>query len=242
MAGYASMKMKRKDLEEVNDDFSDFSLSSPARKIRRLDADLPPIMEEEEPEVPFGFNPRPMGDEHIPSYMEQTGGLGSCPIIGESSTVPGNEERALVLFRPMSTPLLLSPSNFSVSVNSDIISGIKNQIVWSVQSNGVKSKEDEAERQGFNTTRANESLAIVPWVPSQVPSPQGIEVPEAELMESDDAGAATMDIEETNVAAEPGKEWQLSGMTNGFSNQWQQQHCMVPQLPQNTSTPIVWYR
>lgn len=30
------MKMKRKDIEEVNDDFSDFSLSSPARKIRRL--------------------------------------------------------------------------------------------------------------------------------------------------------------------------------------------------------------
>lgn len=36
MAGYLSMKMKRKDLEEVNDEFSDFSLSSPARKIRRL--------------------------------------------------------------------------------------------------------------------------------------------------------------------------------------------------------------
>lgn len=30
------MKMKRKDLDQINDDFSDFSLSSPARKIRRL--------------------------------------------------------------------------------------------------------------------------------------------------------------------------------------------------------------
>lgn len=36
MAGFLSVKMKRKDLEEVNDDFSEFSLSSPARKIRRL--------------------------------------------------------------------------------------------------------------------------------------------------------------------------------------------------------------
>lgn len=36
MASYLSLKMKRKELEEVNDDFSDFSLSSPARKIRRL--------------------------------------------------------------------------------------------------------------------------------------------------------------------------------------------------------------
>lgn len=46
-----TMKKKRKEVEEldqVNDDFSDFSLSSPARKIRRLDAHLPPIMEEEE--------------------------------------------------------------------------------------------------------------------------------------------------------------------------------------------------
>lgn len=30
------MKMKRKDLDEVNDDFSGFSLSSPSTKIRRL--------------------------------------------------------------------------------------------------------------------------------------------------------------------------------------------------------------
>lgn len=34
--GFLPMKLKRKDLDQVNDDFSDFSLSSPARKIRRL--------------------------------------------------------------------------------------------------------------------------------------------------------------------------------------------------------------
>lgn len=36
MKPYYTLKMKRKDLEDVNDEFSDFSLSSPARKIRRL--------------------------------------------------------------------------------------------------------------------------------------------------------------------------------------------------------------
>lgn len=96
-------------------------------------------MEEEEPEVPFGFNPPPMGDKHIPSYMEQTGSLGSCPIIEELSNVPGNEERALVLFKPMSTPLLLSPSNFSVSVNSDIISGIKSKHLFPFTEYGALS-------------------------------------------------------------------------------------------------------
>ncbi|KAE8657966.1 hypothetical protein F3Y22_tig00116976pilonHSYRG00207 [Hibiscus syriacus] len=40
-------KFKRKNIDQVNDDFSDFSLSSPATKIRRLDADLPPIIEED---------------------------------------------------------------------------------------------------------------------------------------------------------------------------------------------------
>lgn len=36
MDGYVPAKMKRKDLEEVYDEFSEFSLSSPVRKIRRL--------------------------------------------------------------------------------------------------------------------------------------------------------------------------------------------------------------
>lgn len=36
MDGYYPLKMKRKDLEQVSDEFSDFSLSAPARKIRRL--------------------------------------------------------------------------------------------------------------------------------------------------------------------------------------------------------------
>lgn len=35
--------MKRKEIDDVNDDFSDFSLSSPARKIRRL-VNIPPCL------------------------------------------------------------------------------------------------------------------------------------------------------------------------------------------------------
>ncbi|CAH8363214.1 unnamed protein product [Eruca vesicaria subsp. sativa] len=72
MAGYdcVPMKMKRKEIDRVNDDFSDFSLSSPAKKIRRLDLDLPPIKEEEV-----------VMEEHV-------------------SPPPENEERAIVLFKP----------------------------------------------------------------------------------------------------------------------------------------------
>lgn len=101
------------------------------------DADLPPIMEEEEPEVPFGFKQQPTADKHIPGYIEPTGDSGSCPMTEELPTIPENEERALVLFRPMSTPLLLSPSNFSVSVNSDIIAGIKSKHLFPVSEFGA---------------------------------------------------------------------------------------------------------
>lgn len=37
-------------VDQISDDFSDFSLSSPATKIRRLHGELPPIVEEHEQE------------------------------------------------------------------------------------------------------------------------------------------------------------------------------------------------
>lgn len=80
------------------------------------DAELPPIMEEEEPEIPLAF--------------EQSGGGGggpSVPVMEEFPRVATNEERALVLFKPMNTLLLHSPSNFSVSVDSDMISSFKSK-------------------------------------------------------------------------------------------------------------------
>ena len=52
-------------------------------------------------------------------------------------------------------------------------------------------------------------------------------------------GATTMDIEENDVS-EPGQERQFIGMNEGL-HQWKQ-HCVIPQLPQNAATPIVWYR
>ncbi|XP_057980554.1 uncharacterized protein LOC131166222 [Malania oleifera] len=227
MAGFFSMKMKRKELDEVNDDFSDFSLSSPARKIRRLDVELPPILEEEEPELLFA--------------LEQSGG---APAMEELPSVPVNEERAIVLFKPMNTPLLHSPSNFSISVDSDIISDFKN--FWSSQSNHIKPAEDEA-IQDSNTSAAKECLEVVPWVPSHVPQMPGIDVPQAEAaesMEAEEMEAAAMEIESNDLGTEQGQVNQHGGLKGDEGlPQWQHQHCMTPQLPQiNTPTPIVWYQ
>lgn len=225
MAGFFSMKMKRKELEEVNEDFSDFSLSSPARKIRRLDAELPPIMEDEEVKIPTGFKQ----SFPVSAVGDDSGG----PVIEELPCHPVNEERAIVLFKPMTTPLMHSPTSFTVS--SDIISGFKNQL-WSSQSSHIKSATDEEGETHDKPT--NECLAVVPWVPSQVGGTPGMVISEAEIpdmMEADD-----MEIEENYENTQRGEVNVMR--ESGGLHQWHQQHCMTSHLPQNTSTPIAWFR
>ncbi|KAK8595810.1 hypothetical protein V6N13_000497 [Hibiscus sabdariffa] len=197
-------KLKRKDIDQINDDFSDFSLSSPATKIRRLDADLPPIIEED--------------------------------------SFPENHERAIVLFNP--NPLLLDPNQAPppptpfFSLRSDLISGFKNQLLRATDTISAESEESKKESEGC--------LAVVPWVPSQIPSVESIdfeqEVPVPESMETDE-----MDVEENYSGKESMQEghgYQFEGLKprEACHHQWAQpqQHCMIPQPPQNPFTPITW--
>ncbi|GMQ07489.1 hypothetical protein CsSME_00051653 [Camellia sinensis var. sinensis] len=111
MAGYLAMKMmKRKDLEDVNDDFSDFSLSSPARKIRRLDAELPPIMEEEEADHAEVQKLAPEEAEDVASNinnmnMEELGGPPPPPTKGSCSLQPPHHQFTCtsISFLPLSS-------------------------------------------------------------------------------------------------------------------------------------------
>lgn len=193
-------KLKRKG---IDGDFSDFSLSSPATKIRRLDAELPPIIEED--------------------------GFPGAPVIEEPTSPPENGEKAVVLFKPVNTYPLLVPSNISLSVDSDIISGFRKQFL---------SKTID--------TSANECRAVVPWVPSPVPYSAGESVSPAEdqeSMEADEMGEASMDIEENcDSSMEQEQACGVAGLSasEGF-HQWQQQHCMITQPPHNTFTPVTWF-
>ncbi|KAK6126634.1 hypothetical protein DH2020_039620 [Rehmannia glutinosa] len=154
MDGYFSLKLKRKDLEDVNDDFSDFSLSSPARKIRRLDAELPPIIEEEECETPIAFEHTML---HEQSFVnDSSGGIK----IEELPNVPSNEEKAIVLFKPLTllqsaVPFQLhsvcqSSSYFGAQkklfhLSSSYISYVViDQVTWSSQPNSWRPADDEA--------------------------------------------------------------------------------------------------
>ncbi|KAI3443447.1 hypothetical protein Pfo_000112 [Paulownia fortunei] len=241
MEGCFQLKMKRKDLEDVNEDFSDFSLSSPARKIRRLDVELPPMIEEEERDVPVTLEQSLRQEQKFGS--NESGGLK----IEELPSVPDNEERAIVLFKPISTtPLLHSPSNFSVSVNSDLISGLKSQVQWSSQSNSWRLANDEAATEDRNSSSGNGCQAVVPWVPPRLPSASGADFPSqmdnCEMMDAEELGNASMDVEDS-MGIQHRNANAAGGMTISEGlHQWQQQHCMIPQPPQNTTPPIFWFR
>ncbi|KAF7849273.1 hypothetical protein BT93_L1022 [Corymbia citriodora subsp. variegata] len=243
-------KMKRKDLDQVSDDFSDFSLSSPARKIRRLDAELPPIMEDDEPEIAM---PDLRSD---PGVLRNRSG---CPVIEElptesalassSASAPENEERAIVLFKPVHGRLQRgpSPSSFSVSVDPDFISGFKSQFYWSNEPAHEKLIEDETDAAETNKGGTN-CMAMVPWIPSQFPPASGIELLQtegSEAMEAEETGDGTMEIEDANESYQAVQEqahgYAGQSASEGFQ-QWQQPHCMTPQPPHSVSTPLVWYR
>ena len=83
-------------------------------------------MEEKEPKVPLVFEQLGVPDEQLPRIKGEFRGS-SGPVIEELPNESENEERAIVLFKDVNTPLLRSPSNLSVTVNSDLFSGIKSE-------------------------------------------------------------------------------------------------------------------
>eukprot|EP00268_Persea_americana_P029584 TRINITY_DN28618_c0_g1_i1.p1 TRINITY_DN28618_c0_g1~~TRINITY_DN28618_c0_g1_i1.p1 ORF type:complete len:234 (+),score=63.24 TRINITY_DN28618_c0_g1_i1:241-942(+) len=231
MAGFLSVKMKRKDLEEVNDDFSEFSLSSPARKIRRLDAELPPIMEEEEPAISI------TRDQQLVAPVE------------EPVPYTLNEERALVLYKPVNAQLLQSSSssNLSFRVNTDLIPGLKNQVIRRGCANAMPELMRDEDNEVAKTASC---LAVVPWAPPQYQHQvattlgtgvSGMGTGLSEPMEAEATDVSSMEVEEENVPmVVDGLRKAPTGMGEGEGLQQWQQHCMTLQLPQNASTPIMW--
>lgn len=243
---------KRKAVDQVNHDFSDFSLSSPATKIRRLDyAELAPILEEDEHQLEDELHMPPS-----PCIILQQEGTGEVE----------NEERAIVLFNPNNTIIQHSPSTFSLSPH--ILSRLKgNRDLWSNHDNLLNNSSAQ---QGGDTTveeeddTSNQCLAVVPWVHSHLSPPPKTVPPIVEqigasetmmmmMMEDEQQNEqeiASMDIEQQEECNNNG--YAASGIGFGGPSvvgfhQWQQQHCMVPsQLPHNaaaapTPTPVVWF-
>lgn len=243
---------KRKAVDQVNHDFSDFSLSSSATKIRRLDyAELAPIMEEDEHQLE--------DESHMPPppfTQQQETPLG----VGEVE----NEERAIVLFNPNNTILQSSPSTFSLTPH--ILSRLKgDRDLWSkhLLNNSSAQQGEDTTLEEQDDDISDQCLAVVPWVHSHLSPPprvQQIDASETMMMEAEqqfEQEIASMDIEQqeecnNNGCATSGNEQRAATGFGGPSgvgfHQWQQQHCMVPsQLPHNAATaaaptPVVWFR
>lgn len=238
MAVYMAKMMKRKDIEYHSDDFS---LFSPATKIRRLDAYHPPIIGEDVPDFPSWIrNPAAnVGVDNLASNIRRTGS--SSQVMVDMPATSENVDRSIVLSNPTTTPLPLSPSRFSI--DSDILSGIKKDIHRSNHSILVKSAEDQ-EEEGRKNARC---LAVIPWNPplQQFPftTAGNMQGAMSELVEDDQqiGEATTMDIEEDNTATEYSQQQQYSQMNENLI-QWQlqqqQHHCMmIQQAPQSSSAP-----
>ncbi|RAL53719.1 unnamed protein product [Cuscuta campestris] len=229
------LKMKRKDLEQVYDEFSDFSLSAPARKIRRLDAELPPILEDQEDcqDVAIAYEPLSSG-QSFTSY----GGRGVE--IEELPNEPYNKETAIVLFKP-ENHLFPSPQNLSVKIDPMFMYGLKNQAPWRSQFYPMAlSEADEV----LEASNSNECRAVVPWVPSQFSTREPDVSSQTDttdmMMDAEEPEGVTMEVEDNGVALE-GKGIDASG--NEGLQQWQQQYCMIPPQPlQNASPPITWFQ
>ncbi|PKU72297.1 uncharacterized protein LOC110106302 [Dendrobium catenatum] len=221
MASFVTGKMKRKGVDEVFDDFSDLSFSAPALKIRRLDAELPPIMEERDPIGRSVLEPQllkgDMGDA-VPDMAS---------VMKEEVFPPTvNEERALVLYKPLH-------SNFvpSLTMDPELISGLKDPSFWPGYQNLVE--EDFVEEQQSSSINR---LALIPWVPSNH-SASRLEVSSSENGTVEEVMEEGADGESMEIDGGHGHLVE-AGFGSGSFRQWQQ-HCMIPEHTHFTSTPIL---
>ncbi|XP_064986772.1 uncharacterized protein LOC135625642 [Musa acuminata AAA Group] len=229
MAGFSTGRAKRKEPEEVYDDFSYFSLSSPAAKIRRLDADMFPMIEENEATTMTRFK------QQLPIEQISTTTYGMPDIrpvtVHSIAACPPNEKGAFVYDSAEATPFL-SPvgPNVSFRVSSDLIRGIKNH-VFKLQDQTMAKMDDKI-------PVSNNCLALVPWVPPQATvgayeyaGSQSGSQPSQEPMEAEEAGAAPMAVEEN-------REQTVTGINVDVIQQWQQ-HCMAPEFLRNTPSRLM---
>ncbi|KAI0511020.1 hypothetical protein KFK09_011638 [Dendrobium nobile] len=166
-------RMKRRAEGEIFDDFTDLSLSAPATKIRRLDAEFLPFMEERQQVVESMF------DVELSEAAPNDG-----VTMNESSFPPaGNEERALVLYKPVY--FQLDPF---LNINPELITGLR--------------RCSDIVQESFGKVYHNNCLAVVPWAPSEShPTATMVELPTSrsrlleEPMEIEDDQSAKSGIE-----------------------------------------------
>ncbi|KAM1200622.1 hypothetical protein ACFX2I_016880 [Malus domestica] len=217
--------MKRKDYEELDDDFF-----SPSSKSRRLDAGLFATLNEDQSSAAQVFDEKPAPET---SVVMQTDDLPTDPL-------PSGDERALVLYNPTNTRIFKAPDSqdFSVIVNSDLIPGLRDHIYSWGYSKSLKPVGDPGSDEE-NKEVSNRCMAVVPWVAPNFPPASRDETQAASQSESMEVEMMDTDDNGYNGAEASGFGGTMMEGPGGIQH-WQQQQLrwMEPQLFQNNYTPV----
>ncbi|GMH11814.1 hypothetical protein Nepgr_013655 [Nepenthes gracilis] len=148
MAEFVPCCLKRKDRGDPLTYFSDISLSSPAIKIRRIDYFVPKGED--------GLKQHSLEETIAAESVAQ----GASAIMCSENNI--GEESALVLYKSTTTPLCksLRSSDFPIVLNSNLIPQLKDILKLIEDGKCGRSRNNESTR---------DSLAVIPWVESQLP-------------------------------------------------------------------------
>uniref|UniRef100_A0A7N0U722 Uncharacterized protein n=1 Tax=Kalanchoe fedtschenkoi TaxID=63787 RepID=A0A7N0U722_KALFE len=243
--------MKRKDFEDAYDDFSCFSYAASARKSRRLDCELPPIIEDE----------LDSGVQIVPDqgFLQENSHSGTVFVPKEASTaaslIPNDpsQELAIVLYDPANVAIqglnkFPSSSYRSFVLSPELLSDWRSQMFGQGNQRRLTITELDEHSDEMNHIQSSNSMAVVPWVGAS-PPPRSTPAPRATMMTSEpmeeaDAECETMETDEDHCISTPGYINEGSAMNQMRGGVVtlppQQPHCLLPQYPPNTYTPIPW--
>ncbi|RLN35147.1 uncharacterized protein C2845_PM03G01860 [Panicum miliaceum] len=234
--------LKRKGAEGPQPWLDVDGVPAPATKIRRLDAEVPPVeaavsapLVEPGASVPFVVEEVLMsGDVAQPAAAVSV----AAPVV--------NDERAIVVYQPAEAargllhgPLRPGPS---LRVSPDWIHGLRSTMLQEASNHRALFEELAARDENLN-------LAVVPWAPAQVHAhAHAASATAAEMMDADqDGDGASMEVEH-DVGGRPTP--QAGGAVQGeafyhHQQQWPPQHCVAPQQVQLPAasyqpSPVTW--
>ncbi|KAG2644345.1 protein transport protein SEC31-like isoform X2 [Panicum virgatum] len=225
--------LKRKGAEGPQPWLDVDGVPAPATKIRRLDAEVPPV------------------EAAVSAPLVEPGA--SVPFVAEGVLMSGdvappavNDERAIVVYQPaeaarslLQGPLRPAPS---LHVSPDWIHGLRSTMLQEASNYRALLEELAARDENLN-------LAVVPWAPAQVHAHAASRSAATadEMVDADqDGDGASMEVE--HQPTPPAASVALQGEAfhhHQQQQQWPPQHCVAPQQVQLPAasyqpSPVTW--
>ncbi|CAN6196469.1 unnamed protein product [Urochloa humidicola] len=222
----ATPLLKRKGAEAPQPWLDVDGVPVPATKIRRLDAEVPPV------EHAVGAPLLHPGASVAPQPVQMSGGV-APPVAVVASAA--NDERAIVVYQPAEAArnLLEGPlrPGASLRVSPDWIHGLRSTMLQEASNHRALFEELAGRDENLN-------LAMVPWAPAQIHA-RAFSSSAEEMVDADqDSDGASMEVEHQPT---PPAGVTLQGEAfQHHHQQWPLQHCVAPQqlqLPASSYQP-----